>query len=150
MGRSLSEPFGDDGGLFELDAEPQVDDGVERALVHAREHRIRDLGARKDVLLNDLLPALGGDLALEELEKGVVLVDLPDRVVEGLGIGQLLQQRMVDFGNLALDPDTVVVAVLEFLRAGAQREDRKQAVHDVVMARCVAEEHVEFLMIFLQ
>lgn len=127
-----------------------MDDGVVRALVHARQHRVGDLAACEDVLLDHLFPALGGDLALEEDEEGVVLCDLADGVVEGLAVGQLLEQRALNLRDRALDGDAVVVAVLEFLGVGTQREDREETVHDVVVARPVAEEHVVFLMVLLQ
>lgn len=54
-----------------------MDDGVVGALAHAGEHRVRELAAREDVLLDHRFPAMDGDLAFEEEEEGVVSVISP-------------------------------------------------------------------------
>ena len=73
MDGGLGDGLGDDGPLFEFDAEAEVDDGVEGAVEHAGEDGVGDLGVGEAVLGDDGLVAAFRDEPFEEDEEVGVL-----------------------------------------------------------------------------
>ncbi len=71
----LREGFGNDGGLLEFEAEAEMNDRVEGALVHLNEHFLGQFGPREEVLDDSILPTMVSYLLLEEGEEGGVLRD---------------------------------------------------------------------------
>ena len=136
MGRSLSQGFGDNGGLTELDAETEMDDRVQEAGEHAHEHVIGPLVAGEDIFVYDVFVAPGADLLLKEDEVVVVIALVSEVLFELRGVLEVLNYGIVDRFRSTLVGCIAVILGLEDLRRGAESEKGENMMDDVVLRDC--------------
>lgn len=127
-----------------------MDDRMVRAIVHEREKGFSDGIARKDILLNDVLPSARINLPLEEPQEIGVLVDLCDLGFEVGLVGEEGDGFLVERGHGALGGEVVVVGGLELGWGCAEDESGEEIVDEVVVAVEVAEEDVEGVVVGLE
>lgn len=149
MNSSLCQCFRNDGRLVELDAQAQMDDGVQVGGEHPHQHVVGTCIASEHVLLHNALPAGFLRLILEEGHEGLIMFRFTQMGLEVVGITHTLQTRLVHDLHGSLIVQIGVVAPLKILRRCSQCPQCEHMMSDVIMIAVVIEEDVMVVVVVL-
>lgn len=133
MHRCLRQCLRDDGRLAELDAETEVDKGMQEPGEESDEHVVGAEIPFEERLVEDGFPSLGGDFLAEEVQEVGVVFSFSEVSSELLGVVHGGYDGFVWSGEMALVGEVVGVGLFDFWVGGVEGVEGEEVVGDVVL-----------------